>query len=81
MARLRKYVQRIPRRFYTKLNGSLAEKIMTRASAVQARAVYTGNVEGLEERLTLAKETMKSAVNRVVDSLMREELATVSASG
>ena len=81
VARLRKYVQRIPRRFYTKLNGSLAEKIMTQASAVQARAVYTGNVEGLEERLTLAKETMKSAVNRVVDSLMREELATVSASG
>jgi hypothetical protein len=43
--------------------------------------VYTNNVEGLEERLTLAKGTMKRAVNRVVASLAREELATVSASG
>jgi adenylate kinase family enzyme len=81
VARLRKYVRRIPQRFYTQLNGSLAEKVMAQLAAMQAKVVYTNNVEGLEERLTLAKGTMKRAVNRVVASLAREELATVSASG
>jgi SpoVK/Ycf46/Vps4 family AAA+-type ATPase len=81
MDRLRRYVRRIPQRFYVQLNGSLAEKVVAQASSLQALAVYTSNVAGLEERLTLTRRTMKRAVDRVVASLVSDELATVSASG
>ena len=79
--RLQKYVRRIPERFYVQLNGSLAEKIVAQAASMQALAVYRSNVEELEERLTLSRDTMKRAVSRVVTSLTGDELATVSASG
>lgn len=75
-ARVLRYVRRVPARFYAQLNGSLAEKIVAHAQSVQARAVYTGNVEDVEARLTLAQTTMKQAVARVIAALTREELAT-----
>jgi hypothetical protein len=79
--RLQRYVRRIPERFYVQLNGSLAEKIVAHASSLQALALYTAGVEELDKRLTLSKDTMKRAINRVVTSLTRDELATVSANG
>jgi hypothetical protein len=74
--RLRRYVRLIPERFYLQLNGSLAEKVTAAAQALQSQAVYTGNIEGLEERLTLNKLIMKRAVIRVVEQLTRGERAT-----
>jgi adenylate kinase family enzyme len=77
--RLRRYVRAIPERFYVQLNGSLAEKIVAQATSMQAMAVYMGGVEGLEERMTLSKDTVKCACERVVVELANDEMATASA--
>jgi DNA polymerase III delta prime subunit len=74
--RLRRYVRLIPERFYVELNGSLAEKVTAAAQALQSQAVYTGNTTDLEQRLTLNKLIMKSAVIRVVEQLTSGERAT-----
>jgi hypothetical protein len=68
--RLQEYVGRIPPRFYGALNGALAEKIEAEAAGLQAKVLYAGNVNTLEERLMLSEATMRRAVERVVDSLM-----------
>ena len=48
--KLRTYVRRIPPQFYAQLNGSLAERIVARATSLQAREVYMANVQSLDER-------------------------------
>jgi adenylate kinase family enzyme len=79
--RLRTYVRRILPQFYAQLNGSLAERIVARATNLQAREVYMTNVQSLDERLTLSKRIIKAAVNRVISGLASDELATSSDRG
>jgi hypothetical protein len=76
--RLRRYVSRIPTRFFPIHNGSLAEKIFSASMSLQALATYSESLTSLQERLTLARATVKAAFERAVFDLERDESATIS---